>query len=261
MDSQVGIDWLDKQMIHTHTHTHTHTHLLLFSCPVISDSLWPHGPQHARPPCPSPSPGVCPSSCSLHWWCRPTISSSDTFFSFCPQSFPTSGTLPVSHLFASDDPNYWHLSISTSSEYSSLTSLKINRFDLLTVQGNFGRFLQHHRSKASILWWSAFFMVQLSKLCMTAGMTILSTWQYGPLLAEWCLCFSTYCLGLSLLSHQNAILFWFHGCSHHPQWVWSPRRGSLSLLPPCSLHLPWGGEAGCHDLSVWLCFVCVCFNI
>ena len=75
----------------------------LFSCPVVSDSLWPHGLQSARPAYPSPSTGVCPSSCSLHQWCPPAISSSDTLFSFCSQSFPGSGTFPVSHLFASDD--------------------------------------------------------------------------------------------------------------------------------------------------------------
>ena len=79
--------------------------LLLFSCPVISDFLWPHGLQHTRPPCPSPSPEVCPSSCSLYRWCHPAISSSDAFFSFCPQSFPASGTFSMSQLFASDDQN------------------------------------------------------------------------------------------------------------------------------------------------------------
>ena len=78
---------------------------LLFSHPVVSDSLQPHGLQQARPPCPSPSPEVCPSSCSLLGWCHPAISSSDTLFSFCPHSFPASGTFPMSHLFASDDQN------------------------------------------------------------------------------------------------------------------------------------------------------------
>ena len=78
---------------------------LLFSRPVVSDTLWPHGLQHALPPCPSPSPGVCTSSCSLHQWCGPAISSSDAVFSFCPQSFPESGTFPVSHLFAPDKGN------------------------------------------------------------------------------------------------------------------------------------------------------------
>ena len=78
--------------------------LLLFSRPVVSDSLLPQGLQHARPPCPSPS-RVRPSSCSLHWWCHPAISSSDALFSFCPQSFPVSGTFPMSRLFTSDEQN------------------------------------------------------------------------------------------------------------------------------------------------------------
>ena len=61
---------------------------------VVSNSLWPHGLQHARPLCP-PSPRVWPSSCSLHWWCRPAILSSDALFSFCIWSSPASGTFPV----------------------------------------------------------------------------------------------------------------------------------------------------------------------
>ena len=79
--------------------------LLLFSGPVISNLLWPHGLQRTRPPCPSPSPGVCPSSYPLHWWYHPAISSSDALYSFCLQSFPASGTFPMSWLFASGDQN------------------------------------------------------------------------------------------------------------------------------------------------------------
>ena len=71
---------------------------LMFSHPVMSNSLQSHGLQHARPLCPSPSPKVCPNSCPLHLWCHPAISSSDTLFSFCPQSSPASGPFPVSHL-------------------------------------------------------------------------------------------------------------------------------------------------------------------
>ena len=78
--------------------------VLLFSGPVASDWLRPHGLQHAGPPCPSPSPEVW-SSCPLHWWCHPAVSSSDALFSFCPQSFPASGTFPMSQLFTSDDQN------------------------------------------------------------------------------------------------------------------------------------------------------------
>ena len=82
---------------------YTHLLMLLFSRPAVSDSSRPHGPQHPRPPCPSPSPGVYPSSCSLHWCCHPVVSSSDALFSSCPESSPTSGTFPMSRLFASDD--------------------------------------------------------------------------------------------------------------------------------------------------------------
>ena len=72
-----------------------------FSCSVVSDSLRPHEPQHARPPCPSPTPRVHPNPCLLSRWCHPTILSSVIPFSSCPQSFPASGSIPVSQLFAS----------------------------------------------------------------------------------------------------------------------------------------------------------------
>ena len=75
--------------------------LLLFSPSVVSGSLWPHGRQHARLPCPSPTPGVCSNSCPLSRWYHPTISSSVVSFSFCPQSFPASESFPVSQLFES----------------------------------------------------------------------------------------------------------------------------------------------------------------
>ena len=71
-----------------------------FSHSVMSDCLWPHESQHARPPCPSPTPGVHPNSCASSQWCHPAISSSVVPFSSCPQSLPTSGSLPVSQLFA-----------------------------------------------------------------------------------------------------------------------------------------------------------------
>ena len=72
-----------------------------FSCSVMSDSLWPHEPQHARPPCPSPTPGVHPNPCPWSQWCHPTISSSVVSFSSCPQSFPASGSFQMSQLFTS----------------------------------------------------------------------------------------------------------------------------------------------------------------
>ena len=74
--------------------------VLLFICQVLSDSLWPHGLQNSRLPCPFPSPRVCPSSCQLYWWCHQTISPFVVPFS-CPQSSPASRSFPVSQLFTS----------------------------------------------------------------------------------------------------------------------------------------------------------------
>ena len=75
--------------------------LVQFSHSVVSNSLWPHGLQHIRPPCPSSTPRVYSNSCPLSWWCHPTISSSVVPFSSCLQSFPASGSFPMSQLFAS----------------------------------------------------------------------------------------------------------------------------------------------------------------
>ena len=70
-----------------------------FSCSVVSNSLRPHESQHARPPCPSPTPGIYPNPCPLSRWCHPAISSSVIPFSSCPQSLPASGSFPVTQLF------------------------------------------------------------------------------------------------------------------------------------------------------------------
>ena len=76
-----------------------------FSHSVMSNSLRPHELQHARPLCPSPTPGVHPNSCPSSRWCHPAISSSVVPFSSCPQSFPAFGSFPMSHLFASGGQN------------------------------------------------------------------------------------------------------------------------------------------------------------
>ena len=87
--------------------------LVQFSCSVVSYSLWPHESQHARPPCPSPTPSVHPNLRPLSWWCHPAISSSVTPFSSSPQSLPASGPFPMSQLFASGGQTTW-VSASTS---------------------------------------------------------------------------------------------------------------------------------------------------
>ena len=142
-------------------------------------TLQPHGLQHARLPCPSPIPGACSNSCPLSQWWHPTISSSVIPFSSCPQSFPASGSFPMSQLFASDGPKYWSFSFnfSPSNEHSELISFRMNWLDLLAIQGTLKSLLQHHSSKASILRHSAFFIVQLSHPYMTTGKTIALTRQ------------------------------------------------------------------------------------
>ena len=132
---------------------------MLFSCSVMSGSLRPHGLQHARLPCPSPTPGACSNSCPSSRWCHPTISSS-----VCPLLLPPSiFSFP---LLCFRWPEYWSFSISPSNEYSGLISFRMDWLDLLTVQGTLTGLLHYHNLKASILLCSAFFMVQLSCLCM-----------------------------------------------------------------------------------------------
>ena len=151
-----------------------------FSCSVMSDSLRPRELQHARPPCPSPTPGVHINPCPSSRWCHPTNSSSVVPFSSCPQSFPASGSFQMSVLHMRW-PKYWSFSfnISPSSEHPGLISFRMDWLELLAVQGTLKSLLQHHRSEASILRGSAFFLVQLSHLYMTTGKTrALTVWIF-----------------------------------------------------------------------------------
>ena len=120
-----------------------------------------------------------PNSCPLSWWCHLTISSSLIPFSFCPQSFPTSGSFPVSQLFTSGGQSNGNFNTNSSNEYSGLISFRIEWFDLLAVQGTLKSLLQHHSSKARIFRCLAFLMVWLSYPYMTTGKTIASTrWTF-----------------------------------------------------------------------------------
>ena len=145
----------------------------------MSNSLWPHGLYHSWLPCPPLSPRVCSHSCPLNRWCYLTISSSATLFSFCFQSFPASGSFPMSQLFASGSQSVGSLSfnISPSNEHPGLNSFRMDWLDLLAVQGTLKSLLQHHSSKASILPCSASCIVQLSHPYMTTGKTIALTRQ------------------------------------------------------------------------------------
>ena len=106
-----------------------------FSHSVMSNSFWPHGLQHARPPCPSPTPGVYQNSSTLSRWCHPTISSSVVPYSSCLESFPASGSFPMSQLFSRGGRRSFTFNIGPSIEHPGLISFRMNWLDLLAVQG------------------------------------------------------------------------------------------------------------------------------
>ena len=133
----------------------------------MSDSLWPYGLQHARLPCPSPTPGAYLNSCPLSRWCYPTISFSVATFNLSQhQGFSNESVLHIRW------PKYWSFSssISLSNEYSGLISLRMDWFDHLADQGTVKSLFQHHSSKASILWHSGYVFPY-----MTTGKTIALT--------------------------------------------------------------------------------------
>ena len=153
-----------------------------FSRSAVSNSLRPHELQHARPPCPSPTPRVYSNSCPLSRWCHPVISSSVVPFSSCPQSLPASGSFQMSQLFA-----WGGQSIGVS---ASASVLPMNTHDRSPSRwiGWIARscnprtlksLLQHHTSKALIFQGSDFFTVQLSHPYLTTGKTIaLTSWTF-----------------------------------------------------------------------------------
>ena len=174
---RVGHDWSDLAAAAAYTTQRQNQTSAQFSHPAVSNSLQPHGLQHIRLPYPSPIPGACSNSCPLSWWCHPTISSSVIPFSSFLQSFPASGSFPMSQFFTSGGQ-----SIGTSASASVLPMNIQDWFPLgltglisLQSKGLLKSLLQHHSSKVSILRLSILFMVQLSPLFVTTGKTIALT--------------------------------------------------------------------------------------
>ena len=191
-----------------------------FSCSVMSDSLRPHGLQHARPPCPLPSPGVYSNTCPLSQWPRPTSSSCRPLL-LPPSIFPSIRVFSNESVLYIRWSKYWGFSsnISPSNEYSGLISFRMDWFDLLAVQETLKSLLQHHSSKASILWPSAFFKVQISHPYMTTGKT--------TALTRWTFVVKVMSLLFNMLSRlfiaffprsKHLLISWL---SHHLQWFWS----------------------------------------
>ena len=168
-----------------------------WSCLVVSDSLWPHGLQHTRLPCPSLTPRACSNSWPLSRWCHPTISSSVVPFSSCLQSFPASGSFQMSYFFPSGGQS---IGVSASAsvlpvniqdwfpfgltDLISLQPKELSRvFSNTTVQKH--QFFSVHSS----LWSNSH--------VRTWPLEKPQPWLDGPLWAKWCLCFLIHCLGWS----------------------------------------------------------------
>ena len=154
---------------------------LLFGRSVVSNPLRPHALQHTRLPCPLLSPGAYSNSWTLSQWCHPAVSSSVFPFSSCPQSLPASQSFHMSQLFE------WGGQSTGVSASASVLPMNTQGWSpsgwtawtLLGVQGTLKSLLQHHSSKAAILWRSAFLIVQLSHPYMTTGKTIaLTRWTF-----------------------------------------------------------------------------------
>ena len=218
---------------------------------VMSDSFRPHGLQHARPPCPPPTPRACSYSCPLSWWCHPTISSSVIpFYSFLPSIFPPIRVFSNESVLYIRWPKYWILSfnISPSSEYSGLISFRIDWFDVLAVQGTLKSLLQHHSSKAWILRRSALFMVQLSHPYMTTGKAIaLNRWTLvGKVMSVLFNMLSRFVIAFFPRSRHLLI-----SCLELPSAViLEPKKNKVSHCFHCfPIYLLWSDGTRCHDLS------------
>ena len=220
----------------------------LFSGAVMSDSVWPHGLQHARPPCPSPTPGIYSNSCPSSRWCHPTISSSLIAFSSRLQFSQhqslfkwVSASQQVAKVLESQLQHQ-------SFQWIFRTDFfRIDCLDLLAIEGTLKSLLQHHSSKASILPCSAFFTVQLSHPYMTTGKTIaLTRWTFVSNL-------------MSLLFNKlSSLVIVFPPRSKHLLISWLQSLSAVILEPKkrnsvtfhCfPLYLPWSDGTTCHDLS------------
>ena len=210
----------------------------------MSGSLRPHGLQHARAPCPSSNPRAYSNLHSLSWWSHPTISSSVILFSSRLQSFQASESFQMSQFFSSDGQN---IGVGAFNEYWVLFSFRMDWLDLLAVQGTLKSLLQHHNSKASVLWCSACFVVQLSHPYMTGKIIALTRWTFvGKVMSllfnmlSWLVITflpRSKCLLISWLQSSSAVILEY-------------KKNKVCHYFHCfPIYFPWSDGTGCHDLS------------
>ena len=215
-----------------------------FSCSVLFDSLWLHESQHARLPCPSPTPGVYRKLISTE-----SVMPSDHLILCLPLLLPPSVFSSI-RVFSNESalcirwPKDWSFTfnISPSNEYSGLISFRMNWLDLHAVQGTLKSFLQYHSSKASILQHSAFFIVQLLNPHMTTGKAIALTRQtfVGKVMS---LLFNMLSrLVIALLPRSKCLLIsWLQS---PPAVIFEapPKIKSATVSTLCPSIFPWGVE-------------------
>ena len=221
----------------------------------MSDSLRPCESQHARPPCPSPTPEVHSNLCPSSRWCHQAISSSVVPFSSYPQSLQASESFPMSQLFTwGGQSTGVSALIIPSKEHPGLISFRIDWLDLLAVQGTLKSLLQHHSSNASILQHSAFFTVQFSHPHMTTGKTIALSWRnfVGKAMSMFFNKLSR--LGVTFLSRsKHLIILWLQSPSSVT--LESPKLKSDSVSTVSHLFpmkwwdwIPWSSFSECWAL-------------
>ena len=212
----------------------------------MSDTFQPHGLHHARLPCASSSPGPCSNSCPLSRWCHPTVSSSIIPFSSCLQTLPSAGSFPVSFFTSGGQ-------IIGASDSASVLPVNIQGWFPLRLIGSIslqskGVLFSNLSSKASVLWHTDFFMVQLSRPYMTTGKTIaLTLWTFVSKV-------------MSLLFNMlSRLVIDFLPRSKHLLIPWLQTLSAVILEPKkikvchcfhCShVYLPWSDGTGYHDLN------------
>ena len=215
----------------------------------MSNSLQPHGLQHSRLPCPSPSPGACSDSCPLSWWCHPTVSSSVIPFSSCLQSFPTSGCFLMSLFFSSGSQS---IGVSASASVLPMNTqdwFPLGLIGLISLQskGLSRVFSSTTIQKHQILWRSAFFMAQFLDPYMTTGKTIaLTTWTFVSKVMS--LLFNTLSrFVIAFLPRSKRLLI---------SWLQKPSAVILEpkkIVSHCfhcfPVYLSWSDGTRCHDLG------------
>ena len=219
-----------------------------FNHSVVSDSLWAHGLQHTRPPCPSTTPGVYLNSCPLSQRCHPTISFFVIPFSSHLESFPASGSFPMSQFFASDGEN---IGVSAS---ASVLPMNIQEWFPLEWTGwisllleTLKSLLQHHSSNASTIHHSAFFIVQLSHPYMTTGKTIaLTRWTFvGKVISLPFNMLSRLVIAFLLRNKTLNFMVAVTTCSD-----FGASQNKICHGFHCfPIYLPWSNGTRCHDLS------------